>query len=40
MEGAYEQHLISMAAGFALGFKPYVHTIATFITRSVMSKFI
>ena len=34
MEGAYEQHLISMAAGFALeGFKPYVHTIATFITR-------
>lgn len=34
MEGAYEQHLISMAAGLALeGFKPYVHTIATFITR-------
>ncbi len=34
MEGAYEQHIISMAAGLALeGFKPYVHTIATFITR-------
>ena len=34
MEGAAEQHLISMAAGLALeGFIPYVNTIATFLTR-------
>ena len=34
MEGAYEQHLISMAAGMSLeGFIPYVNQIATFLTR-------
>ena len=34
MEGAAEQHLISMASGLALeGFIPYVNTIATFLTR-------
>lgn len=34
MEGIAEQHLISFAAGLALeGFIPYVHTIATFLTR-------
>jgi transketolase len=34
MEGIAEQHLVSFAAGLALeGFLPYVHTIATFLTR-------
>jgi transketolase len=34
MEGVSEQHVIGMAAGLAMeGFIPYVHTIATFITR-------
>ena len=34
MEGVAEQHIIGMAAGFALeGYIPYVNTIATFITR-------
>ena len=34
MEGVSEQHIVGMAAGLAMeGFIPYVHTIATFITR-------
>src|SRR3981081_2744113 len=34
MEGITEQNVVGMAAGFAMeGFIPYVHTIATFITR-------
>ena len=34
MEGAAEQHIISMACGMAQeGFIPYVNTIATFLTR-------
>jgi transketolase len=34
MEGISEQHVVGMAAGLAMeGFIPYVHTIATFITR-------
>jgi transketolase len=34
MEGVSEQHVVGMAAGMAMeGFIPYVHTIATFITR-------
>src|ERR1700688_3815642 len=34
MEGITEANVIGMAAGFAMeGFIPYVHTIATFITR-------
>lgn len=34
MEGAVEQHIISMACGMANeGFIPYVNTIATFLTR-------
>jgi transketolase len=34
MEGVSEQHVIGMAAGLAMeGFIPFVHTIATFITR-------
>ena len=34
MEGVSEQHVIGMAAGLAMeGMIPYVHTIATFITR-------
>ncbi len=34
MDGAAEQHLISMASGMALeGFIPYVNTISTFLTR-------
>ncbi len=34
MEGVSEQSIIGMSAGLALeGFKPYVNTIATFITR-------
>src|SRR5712672_407660 len=34
MEGVSEQHVVGMAAGLAMeGFIPYVHTIATFITR-------
>lgn len=34
MEGVSEQALVSMAAGMAMeGFKPYVNTIATFLTR-------
>jgi transketolase len=34
MEGVSEQHIVGMAAGLALeGFIPYVHTIATFLTR-------
>jgi len=34
MEGATEQHIISMACGMAQeGFIPYVNTIATFLTR-------
>lgn len=34
MEGVSEQHVVGMAAGLAVeGFIPFVHTIATFITR-------
>ena len=34
MEGVSEQSIIGMSAGLAMeGFKPYVNTIATFITR-------
>ncbi len=34
MEGVSEQYIVGMAAGLALeGFIPYVHTIATFLTR-------
>ncbi len=34
MEGISEQHLVGMSAGLAMeGMIPYVHTIATFITR-------
>lgn len=34
MEGVAEQHIVGMAAGFAMeGFIPYVNTIATFLTR-------
>jgi transketolase len=34
MEGVSEQHIVGMAAGMAMeGFIPFVHTIATFITR-------
>src|ERR1700720_3635605 len=34
MEGVSEAHVIGMAAGLAMeGFIPFVHTIATFITR-------
>jgi transketolase len=34
MEGVSEQHVVGMAAGLAMeGFIPYVHTIASFITR-------
>lgn len=34
MEGVAEQNLIGMAAGLAMeGYLPYVHTIATFLTR-------
>jgi transketolase len=34
MEGVSEAHIVGMAAGLAMeGYVPYVHTIATFITR-------
>jgi transketolase len=34
MEGVSEQHVVGMAAGLAMeGYIPFVHTIATFITR-------
>ena len=34
MEGVAEQSIIGMAAGLAMdGYKPYVNTIATFLTR-------
>jgi transketolase len=34
MEGVAEQHIIGMAAGLAMeGFKPFVNTIATFLSR-------
>ena len=34
MEGVSEQHVVGMAAGLAMeGYMPFVHTIATFITR-------
>src|SRR2546425_9497541 len=34
MEGVSEAHVVGMAAGLAMeGFIPFVHTIATFITR-------
>lgn len=39
MEGIAEQHLVSFAAGLALeGFIPYVHTIATFLTRRALEQ--
>ena len=34
MEGVAEQSIIGLAAGLAMdGYKPFVNTIATFITR-------
>ena len=39
MEGIAEQHLVGFAAGLALeGFVPYVHTIATFLTRRALEQ--
>lgn len=39
MEGIAEQHLVSFAAGLALeGFIPYIHTIATFLTRRALEQ--
>lgn len=39
MEGIAEQHLVSFAAGLALeGFTPFVHTIATFLTRRALEQ--
>lgn len=39
MEGIAEQHLVGFAAGLALeGFIPYVHTIATFLTRRALEQ--
>lgn len=41
IEGIAEQHLVSFAAGLALeGFIPYVHTIATFLTRRALEQVI
>ncbi len=41
MEGIAEQHLVGFAAGLALeGFIPYVHTIATFLTRRALEQII
>jgi deoxyxylulose-5-phosphate synthase len=41
MEGIAEQHLVGFAAGLALeGFVPYVHTIATFLTRRALEQII
>lgn len=41
MEGIAEQHLVSFAAGLALeGFIPYVHTIATFLTRRAFEQIV
>lgn len=41
MEGVSEQSIIGMSAGLALeGFKPYVNTIATFITRRCFEQII
>lgn len=41
MEGIAEQHVIGMASGLALeGFVPYVHTIATFLTRRALEQII
>lgn len=39
MEGIAEQHLVGFAAGLALeGYVPYVHTIATFLTRRALEQ--
>lgn len=39
MEGVSEAHIIGMAAGLAMdGFKPYVSTIATFLTRRCLEQ--
>jgi transketolase len=41
IEGIAEQHLIGFAAGLALeGFVPYVHTIATFLTRRALEQIV
>lgn len=41
MEGIAEQHLVGFATGLALeGFVPYVHTIATFLTRRALEQVI
>ena len=41
MEGIAEQHIVSFAAGLALeGFIPYVHTIATFLTRRALEQIV
>lgn len=41
MEGIAEQHLVSFAAGLALeGLIPYVHTIATFLTRRALEQIV
>ena len=41
MEGVSERSIIGMSAGLALeGFKPYVNTIATFITRRCFEQII
>ena len=38
MEGVTEANVIGMAAGMAMdGFMPYVNTIATFITRRLVT---
>tara|TARA_Y200000002_G_scaffold375016_1_gene376635 strand:+ start:426 stop:1352 length:927 start_codon:yes stop_codon:yes gene_type:complete len=39
MEGIAEQHIVGMSAGLALeGFIPYLHTIATFLTRRALEQ--
>ena len=41
MEGIAEQFVVGFAAGLALdGFVPYVHTIATFLTRRAIDQIV
>jgi transketolase len=41
MEGIAEQHLVGFGAGLALeGFVPYLHTIATFLTRRAVDQIV
>lgn len=41
MEGIAEQHLVGFGAGLALeGFVPYLHTIATFLTRRALDQIV